>query len=203
MDNGIGYNSLLPVCITYSANENKRSFGVFGKRLLFSFLIVFSFFAFTGFLYSDLNYGVHDGFASFVARLNASGYGELFGQCASAVLFFVLPVALSGVTVFGKITSVLAYSAFAFAAGAVLSCSASLFVDDSLQRYILASLICSAMAVAGLFFCCGVFSFSKRAFAGKRELFLLSPLLSYSVFIIISYSINLLLLFIFCILFKS
>ena len=203
MDSGIVYNNLLPVCVPNGTYEKRRKFSAPDRNTLLPFLLLFSFFSLTGFLYSDLNIGIQDAFAGFTAYVKASGYDELFGQCALAVSMFVVPVALSGMTVFGRVVSVLAFSLAAFAAGAVTSCSASFYVTDSLQRFILTALLCSALAVADLFFCRAVFAFSKRAFAGKKELFLLSPLLSYTVFILIVYSVNLLFTYIYVIFVKS
>ncbi|MBR0231450.1 MAG: hypothetical protein IJQ53_04405 [Clostridia bacterium] len=203
MDAQISYNPLLPVCVNVEEKIKTNEFSVFRKNLVIPFLLLFAFCAAAGFVYADINGGVSELYRAIADKAGKCTPAEAIRGCIIAVSAFILPIALAGMTVFGRIASVSAYSALSFCIGAATSCVTAVYSERILQRFLLFALICSAFAFFDLLFCCGVFVFSKRAFAGKNELFRLRPLLSYSVFFLMVFSINLVLTYIYVLFVKS
>ena len=190
MENGSAPNLYLPVCVNYCSAPYKprRYFKVLDKRTVLAFMILFAFFALTGFAYAE-----KCGSAAFLGiaeSLNETDWHELLRRCTVYTGCLVLIISAAGMTVFGRIASIAAYSAVSFTAGAFTSCATSVYADQPLQSIILSALICAVIAFVDLFYCCGVFVFSKRAFGGKKDLFCLKPLLSYFCLSLISILLN-------------
>ena len=194
---------MLPVCVSDGRRRGLDQSPVFDKRGILSFLFVFLLFLLLGYVYAFTHPGAVADVISFPRLREISVTNALYGKYLFFVIAYSFFVYISGFTIFGRVVSVTVFFAVSFSVGVfiyfVISCQNSI----SVWKFVILALTVSVFVFAELFSCISTFVFSKRAFAGKRELLQIKPLLSYSVFGISLCALKLFIVFALMILIES
>ena len=153
-----------------------KEFFEYRKRITF-FTVLFVFFALSGCFYSVFNPGFERSLIIFLYSLfDFSSFR--FGLFC----FFCISLILSGLTVFGRICSIISFSFISFICGSLSTAVFDLFKQGIVLRPLLLLLFLTFAAVSLTALSVSVFNYSKNAFSGSTALFIYLPLLRYLLF---------------------